>query len=116
MSDIYEMMNYPFKATLKVLGEIYPHDLLDNIYIVVYINGTEHETLSGTYQILNVTDELGDSYFSTTFELLKLTTNTVVGEVENFVGNSSTGKAYAVDENLRKANTPSWWCIEMIRE
>ena len=107
MSEIYDKLTYPFKASLKILGELYPHHLLDTIYIVVYMNGTEHRTLSGLYQILSVSDELGDSYFYTNFELLKITDDEIVADTETFIGNSFDGKSVYVDANLRAANLPT---------
>ena len=110
MSEIYDKLTYPFKASLKILGELYPHHLLDVIYIVVYMNGTEHKTLSGLYQILSISDELGDSYFYTNLELLKITDDEIVAEPENYIGNSqnnSKAKSHDVDKNLRAANLPT---------
>lgn len=104
ISRLADILNYPTSATLQILGELYPHHLLDYIYIVVYLNGTEHSVLSGEYQIIEITDELSDSGFFTTFKLVRREISDKNSETETFIANSESGNSAKVDKNVKQAN------------
>ena len=104
ISRLADILNYPTSATLQVLGELYPHHLLDYIYIVVYLNGTEHSILSGEYQIIEITDELSENGFFTTFKLTRREISDKHSETETFIANSESGNSAKVDKNVKQAN------------
>ena len=93
LSDI---MLYPYEADMTIVGELKPHQLLDTIYVVVKLNGTEHPTLTGTYQILDISDHVGSDGFTTTFHLIREVDSHMAVEhtLENYVTNAEGGSAH----------------------
>lgn len=72
-STISKALNFPFNATMTVIGQIQCNQLMDRINVEVCVNGVNHPALSGTYVIQSVEDELSESGFTTTFGMYKLT-------------------------------------------
>jgi hypothetical protein len=72
-STISKALNFPFNATMTVIGQIQCNQLMDRINVDVCVNGVNHPALSGTYVIQSVEDELSESGFTTTFGMYKLT-------------------------------------------
>lgn len=71
IKDLSNLMVYQFEATMTVMGQIQPNQLLDIIYVVVSLNGANVPHLTGEYQILEVTDSISESGFTTTFRLVR---------------------------------------------
>lgn len=65
-------LNFPFSATMTVVGQTDCNQLMDKITVNVFVNGLEHLGLSGQYVIMGIEDDLSDSGFTTKFELTKL--------------------------------------------
>ena len=64
-------LNFPFEATMTVIGQVDPNQLLDSITVNVTVNGVPHKVMSGKYTILGIEDDISDGGFTTTFRLLK---------------------------------------------
>lgn len=88
-------LNFPFEATMTVLGQIEPNQLLDSITVNVMVNGVRHDVMSGKYTILGIEDDLSDGGFTTTFRLLKDTWA---------VSNSDISDVYTSESNKSKEN------------
>lgn len=86
-------LNFPFEATMTVIGQIEPNQLLDSITVNVTVNGVKHDVMSGKYTILGIEDDLSDSGFTTTFRLLKDTWA---------ISNSDVADVYSNDRNGTK--------------
>jgi hypothetical protein len=56
---------------MTVIGQTQCSQLLDKIQVNIMFNGVPHPGLSGRYVILEITDDLSDSGFTTTFKLLR---------------------------------------------
>ena len=99
-NELSNIMLYPYEATMTVLGEIDPHNLMDIIYIVVKFNGTEHQVLTGSYQILEITDDISSSGFTTTFRMVRESSSAlnVSNKLENYVTNEEGGSASHTDD------------------
>lgn len=94
-------LNFPFKATMQVIGQIDCNQLMDRITVNVFVNGLEHPGLSGMYTILGIEDELSDSGFTTTFDLLKVTSSSNTSSLPGFYMNSDDAKAYTNQDALK---------------
>ena len=90
--ELTEYLIYPMSASMKVLGQIEPNNLLDVIEVNVYINGTKHPSLSGEYSVTSVIDEVDSNGFYTTFELVRAEYSNTI-KYEKYVTNPADGKA-----------------------
>ena len=68
---IAQCLNFPFEASMTVVGQTKLNKLLDKIHVVVMMNGAEHPGLTGDYVITGIEDDISDSGYTTTFKLLK---------------------------------------------
>lgn len=103
--ELSELMLYPFEATMTVLGQIKVSQLLDIIYVVVTINGTDVQPLTGKYQIIEINDSVSESGFTTTFKLVRY----VVDEkpesyLENVVSTSWDSEAHEVQTAINSTD------------
>ncbi len=64
-------LNFPFTATMTVVGQTKLNHLLDKIRVTIMFNGAINELLTGDYIIMGITDELSDLGYTTTFDLQK---------------------------------------------
>lgn len=64
-------LNFPFTATMTVVGQTKLNHLMDKIRVTIMFNGSINELLTGDYIIMGITDELSDSGYTTTFDLQK---------------------------------------------
>lgn len=101
--ELSSYMIYPSKATITIMGQIQPSNLLDVVDLIIFINGTKHPTLSGEYTVLGITDNVSSSGFTTTLELVRKE------EVQNlkfetYVTNPTNGKASKNDQARTDAN------------
>lgn len=87
-------LNFPFQATMTVIGQLDCNKLMDRITVNVFVNGLEHVGLSGLYTILEVEDNLSESGFTTTFQLLKITKQDASSGLPDFYTNDKNGVAY----------------------
>lgn len=71
MSALAKSLNFPFEATMTVIGQTRCNHLLDRIHVDVIMNGVVHPVATGNYTILGIEDNLSDGGFTTTFRLLK---------------------------------------------
>ena len=101
--DISQIMIYPFQATMTIIGQTQKNELLDIIYVTVFLNGAQHDILSGRYQILEITDNVSSSGFTTTFKLLRMDTSGVPA-TETIKATGSDGNSQKVEDNI-EANT-----------
>lgn len=69
--QLSKIMLYQFEATMTIMGQIRPNQLLDIIEVVITINGTEVPELTGRYQILEINDSVSEGGFTTTFRLIR---------------------------------------------
>jgi len=104
--DLTDCLIYPMTASMTILGQIEPNDLLQVIEVNVFINGKKHPSLSGEYSITSVIDNLSSNGFTTTFELIRAEFASTV-EYEAFVANKSSGKAATVQTNIDNTATNS---------
>ena len=68
---IAQCLNFPFEASMTVVGQTKLNKLLDKIHVVVMMNGAEHPGLTGDYVITGIEDDVSDSGYTTTFKLLR---------------------------------------------
>lgn len=86
-----DALNYAFKANMTVVGQTDCNDLMDTIRVNVFVNGVEHPGMSGDYSIIGIEDNLSESGFTTTFELVKTMTLLVSdSEMPAYVSNKTT--------------------------
>lgn len=69
---VSKAFNYPFDATLVVVGQTKCNHLMDTIRVNVSINGVPHNVLTGDYIILGIEEDLSPDGFTTTFKLTKM--------------------------------------------
>lgn len=100
--ELADIMLYPFEASLKIVGQTIPNQLLDIIYVVVKLNGTEHPTLTGAYKVLEVVDNVDSSGFTTDLKLIRQTTSNAaaIDKLETFVKTPDTGQAQKVQDSI----------------
>ena len=70
-STLCKALNFPFEASMTVVGQLKCNHLLDRIHVTVMMNGTIHPVATGDYIITEIEDTLSESGFTTTFKLLK---------------------------------------------
>lgn len=63
--------NFPFEASMTVVGQTKVNYLLDRIRVTVILNGATDVLLTGEYVILGIEDDISDSGYTTTFRLLR---------------------------------------------
>ena len=103
--ELSSIMLYPYEANMTVLGQLTPNQILDIIYVVVKLNGTEIPHLTGQYQILDVNDSISDSGFTTTFKLVRyIQDSEVQGYMENTVSTSNESDAKSIQEAIDAAD------------
>ena len=71
VSTLSKLLNFPFEATMTVIGQLKCNHLLDKIHVTVMMNGTIHPLMTGDYIIMGIEDSLSDNGFETTFKLFK---------------------------------------------
>lgn len=100
--ELADIMLYPFEATMTIVGQTIPNQLLDIIYIVVKLNGTEHPVLTGAYKILEINDSVDSSGFTTEFKLIRQAEDNsgVTDKLENFVQTPNNGDAQKVQDAI----------------
>lgn len=94
-SMIAKALHFPFEADMTIIGQTDCNQLMDTIEVQVYVNGAKHELFSGKYVITDITDDLSENGFTTTFRLLKSVPDTYDASVApNYVGTSDSGRVY----------------------
>lgn len=101
--ELISYMIYPSKATLTIMGQLHPSNLLDVVDLVILINGTRHPTLSGEYSVLSIVDDLSNSGFTTTLELVRKE-NVPNIDYEIYVSNPTNGKASKTEQDRVEAD------------
>ena len=101
--ELISYMIYPSKATLQIMGQIEPSNLLEVVDLIILINGTKHPTLSGEYTILSVVDDVSNSGFTTTLELVRKEDVSKV-KLETYVTNPKNGKASTTSKTISEAS------------
>lgn len=92
-------LNFPFEASMTVIGQIEPNQLLDSITVNVTVNGVPHEVMSGKYTILGIEDDLSDGGFTTTFRLLKDTWAVSSSDIADVYSNDRNGTQVKKNQN-----------------
>lgn len=100
--ELADIMLYPYEASMTVVGQTIPNQLLDIIYVVVKLNGGEHPVLTGEYKILEIIDNVDSGGFTTELKLIRQTSSNegVSDKLESFVQTPSTGQAQAVQDSI----------------
>lgn len=94
-SMLAKALHFPFEAEMTIVGQTDCNKLMDTIEVQVYVNGSKHELFSGKYIITEITDELSENGFTTTFKLLKEVGDTYdSSSAPNYVGTSDVGRVY----------------------
>ena len=106
-SLLSDKLVYPFKASMKIVGQLKISHLLDEIDVTVLVNGTEHPSFSGKYTILGITDELGADGFTTSLELQRISTPEQSAAYDTWVANNSSSNAQKVQDNIDNGSTTS---------
>lgn len=91
VKEMTDIMIYPFEASMTVVGQINPSHLLDIIYVTILVNGVEHQVLSGEYMILEITDEISSSGFTTTLRLIRQNLSNIKTPTETISGTGDGG-------------------------
>jgi len=83
---IKNLLDYPYSATITVLGIADPPVEIarDTIDIYVYVNGTEHFT-SGTYLITGCNHTINNNGFHTTYNLIKIPKNSTTKQINDLM-------------------------------
>ena len=101
-------MLYPFEASMTIIGQIVPSQLLDIIQVVVLLNGTEVPVLTGKYQILEIIDSVSSSGFHTTFKMRRFVEDETINLLETAVATpSGSSNAQSVDDAYTSTNITS---------
>lgn len=102
IQEMADIMLYPFEATMEIIGQTHPNELLDVIYVTIMLNGTKHETLSGEYKILEISDEISASGFTTTFRMIRQVDRitTAMEYMEYAKSTGSSGNVGAVQDAI----------------
>ena len=101
--ELTSYMIYPSKATLQIMGQIQPSNLMDVVDLIILINGTKHPTLSGEYTVLSIIDDVSNSGFTTTLELVRKEDTSKI-TYETYVTNPKKGKASTTSKTISEAN------------
>lgn len=106
-SKLSELMIYSsYSATMTIMGQLRPNNLLDIIYLVVYVNGTEHPTLSGHYKVMGIIDNVSSSGFTTQLQLIRELSNTEnMSTMETYITSPTDGKAGQVQNSIDSTST-----------
>lgn len=99
--ELSKLMLYPFEASMTVIGQIVPSQLLDIIQVVVLLNGTEVPVLTGKYQILEIIDDISSSGFHTTFKMRRFVEDETVNLLETPVATPSGDSNAQIVERCR---------------
>lgn len=89
-STIANALNFPFEATMTIIGQIDANKLLDTILVNIFVNGVPHEGFSGKYTVLGIEDDLSENGFTTTLKLSKQGWAVDNDKVSDYVSNYST--------------------------
>lgn len=83
---IKNLLDYPYSATITVLGIADPPVEIarDTIDVYVYVNGTEHFT-SGTYLITGCNHTINNNGFHTTYNLIKIPKNSTTKQINDLI-------------------------------
>jgi hypothetical protein len=96
---VADALNFPFEATMTVIGQTKLNKLLDKIHVVVMLNGAEHPGLTGDYVILGIEDDVSESGYTTTFRLLR--DNGTFESPQDYLTSASDEVAQRVQESLK---------------
>ena len=106
--ELSKLMLYPFEASMTIIGQIVPSQLLDIIQVVVLLNGTEVPVLTGKYQILEIIDSVSSSGFHTTFKMRRFVEDETINLLETAVATpSGSSNAQSVDDAYTSTNITS---------
>ena len=106
--ELSKLMLYPFEASMTIIGQIVPSQLLDIIQVVVLLNGTEVPVLTGKYQILEIVDNVSSSGFHTTFKMRRFVEDETVNLLETAVATpGGSSSAQSVDDADASTNSAS---------
>jgi hypothetical protein len=103
-SVLADVLNYPFNATMTIIGETECSKLLDTIQVNVFVNGVPHPSLTGKYTILGIEDSLSDSGFTTTFKLVRDTKATSQDKYAQYQNNFYDGTNAQKNQDEYKSN------------
>lgn len=102
---VSDALTYPYTAKMTVVGqtEVLDLNLMDTIRVNIFVNGVEHPTLSGEYQIQGISDSLSASGFTTDFDLVRLHEQNIDNDIPEYVSNNTPeSNAYENQEALNK--------------
>lgn len=104
--ELSKIMLYQFEATMTILGQIVPNQLLDIIEVVITINGTPVPELTGQYQILEINDSVSEGGFTTTFNLIRYVPEEpeVLQYVKNSVSPSVDAPSTEISNYIKQAD------------
>jgi hypothetical protein len=101
--ELTEYMIYPSQATMTILGQIQPSNLLDIVDVIVLINGTRHPTLSGEYTVTAINDNVSDNGFTTELTMVrKENTTEYLADKSAYYTNDSSGIASQTQDKIDK--------------
>lgn len=89
-STIANALNFPFEATMTIVGQIDASRLLDCIEVNVFVNSVKHDGFSGKYTVLGIEDDLSENGFTTTLKLSKQGWAVDNEKISDYVSNYST--------------------------
>lgn len=101
-SMIADALHFPYEATMTVIGQTVCNQLLDKIDVTIMFNGVLHTGLSGKYIILDISDELSDSGFTTTFKLQRDYEGPELPD--DYMNNAHSEVISQVQENINSAD------------
>lgn len=96
---VADALNFPFEATMTVIGQTKLNKLLDKVHVVVMLNGAEHPGLTGDYVILGIEDDVSESGYTTTFRLLR--DNGTFKSPQDYLTSASDEVAQRTQETLK---------------
>ena len=103
-SLIAQALQFPYEATMQIIGETMCHHLLDTIHVNVFVNGVPHSGMTGNYIIKGISDSLSDSGFTTTFNLQR-DAFSAPGTLPDKVSTAADSRAGQNDVALRNSNS-----------
>lgn len=88
---IADALTYPYTAKMSVVGQtdVLDLNLMDTIRVNIFVNGVEHPTLSGEYQITGISDSLSSSGFTTDFDLVRLAPQEIDDTLPDYISNNT---------------------------
>ena len=103
ISAINTVLDYPYEATITVLGIPNPPLRIakDTVKVNVFVNGSKHFT-SGTYMVTGYSHQIGSNGFTTTYNLIKIPNKATNNEI-NKISSEIIDKQSATNPTLDKA-------------